>query len=380
MTSRFLMVATVTGMITSFDDYPIHQNELPIAHTASGDPNHYDRYFYNGYSPDGEVFFAAALGLYPNRHVIDASFSVIRNGEQVNVHASGRADVDRMKCTSIGPIRIDILEPLRRHRLTVEAPEHSLRADLIFDATSLPFEEPVFTQTAGVRTTMNYTRLTQLGRWSGWIEVDGVRQSIDGLSIVGSRDRSWGVRSVGERVQLGAPLGQAPQFYWLWAPVCFEGFGTMFDINEYGDGERWHHSGALLEGSATLKQAWSVDYDITWQSGTRHVSAFQLRYRFKDEEVILDFEPVRHFQMFGLGYMHPDWTHGAWKGELEIGGDRFPLPVADPMAPHHIHVQTLSKVTCRRPSGTTTGIGILETLVLGPHGPSGFEGMFDPAR
>ena len=73
--------------------------------------------------------------------------------------------------------------------------------------------------------------------------------AIDPGAVVGSRDRSWGVRNVGERVQLGAPLNAAPQFYWLWAPVCFDGFGTMFDINEYGDGERWHHSGAVLDGT-----------------------------------------------------------------------------------------------------------------------------------
>lgn len=373
-------MATVTGMITSFDDFPVHQSELPVAHTATGDPNHYDRYFYNGYSADGEVFFAAALGLYPNRHVIDASFSVIRDNEQVNVHASGRAPDDRMKCTSVGPIRVEVLEPLRRHRITVDAPEHSLRADVVFECSSQPYEEPVFRQRSANRLVMNYTRLTQLGTWSGWIEVDGDRHELSGLRIVGSRDRSWGVRSVGERVQLGAPLASQPQFYWLWAPVCFEGFGTMFDINEYGDGERWHHSGALLSGMEEPKEAWSVAYDMKWQAGTRHMESFRLRYGFRDEEVVLEFQPVRHFQMFGLGYMHPDWTHGAWKGELEVGGDRFQLPVPDPMAPHHIHVQTLSRVTCTKSSGTTTGVGILETLVLGVHEPSGFTGLFDPAR
>ena len=372
-------MATVTGMITSFDDYPIHQSELPVAHTATGDPNHYDRYFYNGYSADGSVFFAAALGLYPNRHVIDASFSVIRGDEQVNVHASARAPEDRMKCMSVGPVAIEILEPLRRHRVTVDAPEHALRADLVWTASSLPYEEPVFRSRAGTRLTMNYTRLTQLGTWTGWIEVDGERQVLDGAGITGCRDRSWGVRNVGERVQTGAPVGGGPQFYWLWAPVCFDGFGTLFDINEHADGERWHHGGALLTGTDSLKEAWSVSYDLAWQKGTRHMESFRLGYRFRDEEVTLEFEPVRHFQMFGLGYMHPEWTHGAWKGELAVGGDRFPLPVADPTAPHHIHVQTLSRVTCHRPSGVSTGTGVLETLVLGPHGPSGFTDLFDPA-
>jgi len=373
-------VATVTTMITSFDDYPIHQNHLPIAHTASGDPNHYDRYFFNGYSRDGEVFFAAAMGLYPNRHVMDASFSVIHKGEQVNVHSSARSNPDRALCTTVGPIRVDVVEPMRRHRLTVDAPEHSLRCELEFVATSLPFEEPVFEQRAGVRTSMQYTRLTQLGVWSGWIEVDGERFSVDPADVVGSRDRSWGIRSVGERVQLGAPLGSSPQFYWLWAPVCFDGFGTMFDINEYADGERWHHSGAVLDGLGSVKQAWSVEYDVEWLTGTRHMKSFQLRYRFKDESITLDFAPIRHFQMFGLGYMHPDWTHGGWKGELVTGGDRFVLPVENPMAPHHVHVQTLSTVTCSRNGTVSTGVGILETLVMGPHSPSGLTELFDPAK
>lgn len=380
MTGRTPGVATVTTMITSFDDFPIHQSELPVASTASGDPNHYDRYFFNGYSADGEVFFAAAMGLYPNRHVMDASFSVIHRGEQVNVHASARANADRAGCMEVGPVRIDIITPMNVARLTVDSPEHGLRAELTMTMTSLPFEEPVFTQRNGNRLSMHYTRFTQLGNWSGWIEVDGERTDITPERVVGSRDRSWGVRNVGERVQLGAPTGATGQFYWLWAPVCFDGFGTMFDINEYGDGERWHHSGALLTGKDAIAEAWSVDYDVTWQPGTRHMQEFELRYRFKDENVTLRFEPIRHFQMFGLGYLHPEWTHGGWKGELVVGGDRFTLPVADPMAAHHVHVQTLSQITCTRPSGTYVGTGILETLVLGPHAPSGFEQLLDPAR
>ena len=57
-------------MLTSFDDYPIHQTAEPVAQPASGDRNVYDRYFFNGYSRDGDLFFAAALGLYPNRGVM----------------------------------------------------------------------------------------------------------------------------------------------------------------------------------------------------------------------------------------------------------------------------------------------------------------------
>mgnify|MGYP003394739499 FL=1 len=49
-------------MLTKADDYPVHQTAEPIAY-AGTDRNFYDRYFFNGYAPDGEVVFAAALGV-----------------------------------------------------------------------------------------------------------------------------------------------------------------------------------------------------------------------------------------------------------------------------------------------------------------------------
>jgi len=365
-------------MITSFDDYPIHQTSEPIAHTESGDPGAYDRYFFNGYSRDGKLFFAAAMGLYPNRHVIDASFSVVRNGEQVNVHSSGRAPHDRMECNVVGPIKVEVVIPMKKHRITVDAPEHAIRADVTFEASSLPYEEPPFLVRAGNRKVMSYTRLTQLGTWSGWIEVDGNRIDLTVGDVVGSRDRSWGVRGVGERIQVGAPLNQAPQFYWLWAPVWFDGFGTVFDVNEFADGQRWHESGAMLIGSDTIKHAHSVQYDYSWEHGTRRAEKFALTYTFSKDSAELVFTPLVHFQMNGLGYLHPEWNHGNWKGESVTGGDRFTLPVEDPLQMHNLHTQTLSSVSCTLSDGTVhNGIGILETLVLGAHEPSGFTGISD---
>ena len=35
-------------MLTPLDDYPVHQTSRPLAMPASGDPNHYDRFFFNG--------------------------------------------------------------------------------------------------------------------------------------------------------------------------------------------------------------------------------------------------------------------------------------------------------------------------------------------
>lgn len=365
-------------MITSFDDYPIHQTWQPVAHTESGDPGHYDRYFFNGYTEDGSLFFAVAMGLYPNRHVMDASFSIVIDGEQINLRASARAHDDRMKCTSVGPIHIDIVEPLARHTISLNSPENGITGELHFTATSLPYEEPPFLTLAGNRKTMHYTRLTQLGEWNGHVEIDGHRHDLTSQRVMGSRDRSWGIRNVGERVQLGAPLPVAPQFFWLWAPVCFDEFGTVFDINEYADGEVWHHSGARLVGRDTVQHAHSVSYDFGWEPDTRRAHTFDLTYEFANSSAHLTFTPIVHFQMSGLGYLHPEWGHGFWKGELAVTRDQFTLPVEDPLAPHFLHVQSLSAVTYTESNGAVhRGTGVLETLVIGAHEPSGFTGITD---
>ena len=67
-------------MLNRQDDFPIHQTPDPVAAPVTGDRNVYDRYFFNGYSRDGALYFAAAMGLYANRNVLDASFSVVRGG------------------------------------------------------------------------------------------------------------------------------------------------------------------------------------------------------------------------------------------------------------------------------------------------------------
>jgi hypothetical protein len=83
--------------------------------------------------------------------------------------------------------------------------------------------------------------------------------------------------------------------------------------------------------------------------------------------------------MSGLGYLHPEWGHGMWKGELASARDEFLLPVDNPMDMSFIHVQTLSDVECVFSDGREPqrGIGVLETLVLGAYTPAGFTGLSD---
>ncbi|HEY9218902.1 MAG TPA: hypothetical protein VIO94_12685, partial [Phenylobacterium sp.] len=180
-------------MLTRGDDYPIHQTPEPIAFSGT-DRNFYDRYFFNGYAPDGETFFAAAFGVYPHLNIADAHLSIVSGGVQRCLHASKVLYMERMDL-SVGPIRIEVVEPLKTLKLVVTSTE-GLACEIVFEGRAFPIEEPRFTRRNGPRAFMDYTRLTQNVRCSGWLEVDGVRTQI-GAGWVGSRDRSWGVRPIG---------------------------------------------------------------------------------------------------------------------------------------------------------------------------------------
>jgi hypothetical protein len=285
--------------------------------------------------------------------------------------------MDRAQANHVGPIRLDIVEPMKRHHLVVDSPEHGLRADLEFVARSEPVQEPHFLVKAGQRSVFDYTRLTQFGRWSGWIEVDGVRHTLSADSTSGSRDRSWGTRPIGPASDTGAPVGDR-QFYWLWAPVSFPGFATHFDVNEHADGSRWHQTGFFLEdGDARPVEYPDVAYTVEWRPGTRWARRFSIELSGAGLPTrTIHLEPLYEFQMIGLGYGHPEWGHGFWKGESAVGGERWPLPVSTPCDPRHLHIQAICRASC----DGVEGIGILEQLVIGPHAPSGLRQLLDPAN
>ena len=365
-------------MLSSYDDFPVHQSSVPMAHTATADANHYDRYFFNGYSLTDDLYFGAAMGLYPNRHIADASFCIVRGNRQTSVFRSQRAPLDRWNATTLGPIVVEVVEPLRVLRLSVDAADQGVRADLTFTARSAPIEEPHFHLRSGVRTIFDYTRLTQFGTWTGWIELDGERIEVTAHDVWGSRDRSWGVRPIGEPAPAGAPTG-VPQFFWLWAPVNFPSLSAHFDVNEYGDGRRWHETGTLVRVGGEPEMMRTVDWRITWRPGTRWADAFEYDLIGHDGAVsTVRLTPRSEFHMRGIGYGHPEFGHGYWKGEAVTGGERLDLPVAEPLARENVHVQALCDATITLPDGTTEqGLGILEQLAFGPH-PTGLTGILDP--
>lgn len=371
-------------MLTPFDDFPIHQTSLPLAHAGGGHPDHYDRFWFNGYQED--LYFAVALGTYPNRDVIDAAFSTVHDGVQRSVFASGRLPLDRSH-TRIGPIQVDIVEPLRVNRVRVEAPEHGLVADLTFRARTAAYEEPRQVRWAGHRLAMDVTRATQLGSWSGSLRTGGASLNLGGAGarVYGTKDRSWGVRAVGDPAP-SAPSISEPQIFFLWAPINFDDRALHYMVFEDSAGRPWSETAAVLPaigpGDAVFGPGTHglplprVDHTIRWAPGLRRAeSALLTLHRAGDITEEVQLEPLLTFRMRGAGYFHPVWAHGRWHGELSVGGEEHPVGDLDNVNLDCIHVQQVVRARW----GGDEGLGVLEQLAIGPHAPSGFVGLLDGA-
>lgn len=362
-------------MLTKGDDFPLHQTSEPIAF-AGTDRNFYDRYFFNGYTPDGSVFFAAAMGFYPQLGIVDAGFCVIVGGVQHNLRASRRSGGERLDL-SVGPIAVRIDAPLEVVTLRIAANDGPLTAELTFTGRHFPIEEPRFIRRNGTRLFMDYTRMTQNGRWSGWLAVDGQRVDAD-PGWTGTRDRSWGVRPVGASEPQPPPEGNFNQFFWLWTPCNFGDCSLFFHSNDDGAGNPWNRRAVIVRDGGTEQHFDAATFGAEWLPGSRRIATMTADLGSGRSLTLAPTSPV--FAMSGLGYTHPLWGHGLDHGpELAVAHDRLAEADRSWGNPLAMHIQALVTAELTDGGSTHRGVGVLEQLFVGPHTPTGLTGLMDPA-
>ncbi len=359
-------------MLTKGDDYPVHQTAEPIAF-AGTDRNFYDRYFFNGYAPDGSGFFALAFGVYPQLGVADAHFCTIRDGVQHCLHASRELGFERMDLT-VGPIRIEVLEPLHQLRLIVTEQE-GIAADITFTARAFPIEEPRFTRRNGSRLFMDYTRMTQNGHYRGWIAADGARRDL-AEGTAGTRDRSWGIRPVGAADAQPVPGAPLPQFFWQWTPINLPGGSLFFHLNADAAGKAWNSRAAWVPDGAGADGivAGAGQMRARLAPGTRWPAGGELALDLPGAPSRVTLEPLVRFQMRGLGYTSPQWGHGLHHGALAVAREDIAVDDCEALSPANLHVQ----IVCRAVTDAgESGVGVFEQLAIGPYAPLGLKEMLD---
>lgn len=371
-------------MLNLLDDYPIHQTPEPLAHPATSDRNFYDRTWFNGYSIDGDWYFGIGMAIYPHRGILDCAFSVVeKDGRQHSFFASCRAPLERTQM-QVGPFRIEVLAPMRRTRVVLEENETGLSCDIVFSTRSAAVQEKRQTLWDGTRRAMDSTRFDQFGRWTGHIRhPDGAIQ-IEESKCRGTKDRSWGVRGVGEPESGGAPALSPPSAFFLWAPLFWDDHATHAIFFDAPDGKALHNEGLIIptyasedeipgtEDSSVQHMA-RVAHRLQYVPGTRLIKAAEIDLiDWHDHVRTIALDPILTFNMKGLGYLHPVWKQGTWHGELEFGSESFDPSSQDLQDVHNLHVQQVVRIS---DNGSRVGIGALEHVCLGDYSPYGLTGF-----
>jgi hypothetical protein len=375
-------------MLTPLDDYLVHQTPETVDHVVTSDRNFYDRYYFNAHTLDGNAFLVVAMGLYPNIGVIDAFATIVIDGKtQYAVRASRELGSDRMN-TKVGPIGVEVIEGLRKMRVYCEPNEHGLSFDMTFEGATFPAQEPHFFRRIGNRVMMDYTRLTQNGRWSGTLTAAGRTYDVTPGEWWGGRDHSWGIRPVGggEPQSAPPPGGGGPGgFFWVWTPVQFDDAAIMYTCSEEPDGTRWHGAGELLHAYGNgmpSEQLSVVGHDLKLIPGTRTFDRGSVTMARRDGTLVkMTMEPKATLYMAGAGYAYlGGWRHGQYHGPLVVEGESWDLTDDAVTKKLMGQTETVCDYTVEGIDGLGTGHGIIEFLLLGAYLPYGFKSFGDVAQ
>lgn len=363
-------------MLGPMDEYPVHQLPQPIAWPGSSDRNFYDRSYFNAHDRTGGIFVITGMGYYPNLGVKDA-FMLIRRGDtQTAVHLSDAIDQDRLH-PHVGNYRIEVTEPLHTLRVVLEETEGvavDLRWQALFDAVQ---EQPHILR-SGTRVTLDAQRFAQLGAWSGQISIDGEDITVDPAVWLGSRDRSWGIRPVGEPEPSGRPAD--PPFegmWWLYVPMAFDDFAVVMIIQEDPSGFRSLNDCTRIWRDGRIEQLGWPRVTTRYRPGTRIATGATIdATRPDDTPVRFEVESKLAVPLhLGGGYGgDPDWLHGMWKGEKFTERRTYDMTDSAILARSSFGmIDHVNRTWCRDGDGDPVeGFGLYEHGVLGRHDPSGF--------
>jgi hypothetical protein len=379
--------------LSSWDDVPVHQVADTVRHAGTSDRNFYDRYYFNMHASTDELFMVMGLGQYPNLAVSDA-FVCVRRGEFQHVVRASKALDDRMN-TSIGPIRVEVIEPLHTVRFVCDPSSHTtsdadsgelqIACDLEWEGAMPAFEEPRQYVRKYGRVLFDTMRFAQTGCWSGTLEVAGETFDVTPDRWWGTRDRSWGVRPHGEPEAPGIRQGEGQMTgMWNYDPMQFDDHSILYMLNEQADGARALEEAMRIWADPSRAPDWlgTPEYEHTLRSGTRMVDHSVLRFPDAPEGALeIDVTPLLPaYIAIGTGYgVEDDWRHGMYQGPLVVQGREFKVAEIEELGQFTIvdQVARFEQRVDGKPGAV--GFGLHEHGFFGPYPKYGMDDAYSGA-
>lgn len=264
-------------MLLSFDEYPYHQVTASFAGVAGSDPQWNDGHYVCLCDQAGDVSLASTLRLYSNNDVLDGFVCLRNQGKQYNIRLSRRLRPN-MDNLSVGPLRIELIEPMRALRLVLEDNDFNIALDVTCRGATVPYEDPaevtrVDGRLIGERMTYELT-----GKCEGWVRVGDTRYELSESNSSFFRNHSWGYQAGrgGPRLYTAPTLGAKRRLPGVRQWVLFDmpdhsGFYFVDPSGRAASGK-----GAIMLADRSVPVT-SVESDLQFYEGGRRLRAGSFR-------------------------------------------------------------------------------------------------------
>jgi len=352
-------------MLTPQDDLPGHQTPGTFAQAGNGDVRFTERWWFTGHPIDGRpMLLNIGFGYYPNRGVMDAYAGITIERRQYNFRASRHLG-DNPLDMEVGPLCLEILPRKNMHRLTLRDNASGLSFELEFEGCFPRAQEKQSFRERDGELQEDLARVTQFGRWRGWLQLHGERHELTPETWWGQRDRSWGVRSEMRTDWAVPPMQTHKNFFWTWSMVQTESLGVCLFLKEREPGRPFYLSGAEFErrpdGGIVQREITAVEHDLQWADDPlgQTLSGGELRLSFDDgppRVLTLEAQPARFYLKGGLYGGYGGWNHGDDRGQYAEAHDVWDLD--DPLTRER--ARTLGDHVLKVIVDGQAGIGISE--------------------
>jgi hypothetical protein len=288
---------------------------------------------------------------------MDGFVCVRYQGVQRNLFMSRRLDDDRTNLT-VGPLSIEVLEPLKRLKIELGDNDYEIGCSLEFQGRGVPWSRPFIEYPGGFGKQAGYD---QAARYTGSITFEGKKFNADGF--FGGRDRTWGFRG-SSLANKSAPKPREPMYndiVELWGFAHFSDFvlhiGFTWETPDLIIGRK----GVICNNDGTVIPIVDQRHRIEFMPGFRQWAKAELLLKDAGgKERHLTITPISPAcYLRGGGYTR----HGEDRGMYYMEGGKW--DVSQPFAVRDESIGYFSmnhRIAEFQLDGEETGVGYLESM------------------